>query len=90
MLDLTQFNASLDALTAQVTKTETVEAGASELIAGFSAAVAKAVTAALTADNAADQGSIDAANAAIADVTTRYQASSEKLGAAIVANTPSA
>ena len=86
MADVQALNAAIAALTTQVAATEGTEDSAAALIAGFAAQVTKAVTDALTADNAADQTSIDAANAAIASVTTRFNASAEKLGAAVVAN----
>ncbi len=84
--DTTALNAAVAALTTQVAKTEGTEASAKALITGFSVAITKAVTDALTADNAADQASIDAANAAIATVTARFQASADDLGAAVAAN----
>ncbi len=90
MADVTRLNAAIATLTDQVAATETVEASASNLLLGFSSAIAKAVTDALAADNAADQGSIDAAMQAIADTTTRFQASAGALGTAVAANTPSA
>lgn len=82
-VDLTALNSSIADLTTQVAATETTEAGADTLIAGFAAQVTKAVTDALTADAAANAGSIDAANQAIAAVTARFKASSDKLGAAV-------
>ena len=90
MADTTGLNAAVAALTDQVEQTETVEGSAVTLINGFAAEIQKAVTDALTADNAADQGSIDAANAAIAAVTARFNASAASLGAAVSANTPPA
>lgn len=77
-------------LVAKVTAAKTVMASAKALIAGFSAKVTEAVTAALTADDAADQGSIDAANAAIAGATSELDAASADLAGALTANTPSA
>ncbi len=88
--DVTRLNAAIATLTSQVAATETVEASASALILGFSSAIAKAVTDALTEDNAADQGSIDAAMQAIADTTTRFQQSAGALGDAVTAGTPAA
>jgi len=87
-VDLSQLNQTITDLTAEVTRSETTEDSAGKLIAGFSAAVAKAVTDALTADNAANATSIKAANDAITAVTARFAAADDKLGAAIVANTP--
>lgn len=86
--DFSTLQAEIDKITAQVTKTETTEESAGVLIAGFSASVTKAVTDALTADDAADAGSIKAATTAIATVTSRFVAADDKLGAAVVANTP--
>jgi hypothetical protein len=85
-----QLNAAIAALTTQVANTETVEASAVALFAGFSAQIQQAVAAALTTDDAADQGSIDAANQAISAVTARFQTSAAALGTAISANTPAA
>lgn len=76
----------LSGLTNQVAQTEGIEASATALINGFAAAITKAVTDALTADNAADQASVDAANAAIEAVRARFEASSKTLGDAVAAN----
>ncbi len=89
-MDVTALNTTIDTLTVEVARTEGTEDSAGVLIAGFSAAIAKAVTDALTADNAANQASIDAANQAIAAVTARFVAADDKLGAAIAANSPAA
>lgn len=86
--DYTALSAAIAAAVSQVAATKTTEAGAKALIENFSASVTKAVTDALTADNAADQGSIDAAVQAINDTTAQYLASSNDLGAAVVAGTP--
>ncbi len=86
MADTTNLQAAIDALTAQVEKTKGTEQSAIQLISGFAAKVTDAVTAALTADNAADQGSIDAAVAAISTVSSQFQASADDLGAAVAAN----
>jgi hypothetical protein len=88
MTDFTALNNQIATLTAQVAKTEGTEASAGLLIAGFSAAVQKAVSDALTADDAADTGSINAAAQAITDVTSRFAAADDKLGAAVAANNP--
>jgi hypothetical protein len=85
-VDMTKLNATIATLTAQVQKTEGTEESAGALIAGFSQAIQQAVAAALTADDAADNGSIEAANAAISEVTARFAAADDKLGAAIAAN----
>ena len=86
MVDLTQLNKTIDALTAEVAKTEGTEDSAAVLIAGFASAIKTAVTAALTADAAANSASIAAANKAISDVEARFAAADDKLGAAIAAN----
>ena len=78
--------AQIDALSAQAARTVGVEASAKQIITGFSTAITKAVSDALAADDAADQGSIDAAKAAIANVTTQFSASADDLGAAVAAN----
>ena len=85
-LDFTDLNTTITTLTAEVARTEGTEDSASVLISGFSAAITKAVTDALIADAAANQTSIAAANQAIADVTARFVAADDKLGAAVAAN----
>ena len=85
-VNVQQLNASIDALVQEATRTEGTEASAGTVIAGFAAQITKAVSDALTADAAANQGSIDAATKAIADVTSRFAAADDKLGAAIAAN----
>jgi len=85
-LDLTKLNQTITTLTDQVARTEGTEESAGKLIAGFSEAVKKAVTDALNADAAANQGSVDAASSAIDQVTARFAAADDKLGAAIAAN----
>lgn len=52
-------------------------------ISKIGARIQVAVDAALVADDAADQGSVDAANAAIADEVAKIKAVSAELGAAI-------
>lgn len=88
--DFASLTAKITELTTQVESTESIEASAVALINGFAVQVTAAVAAALTADNAADQGSIDATNAAIEGVRARFAASGAALGAAVVANTPGA
>lgn len=88
MADFAALQVQIDALTAQVADSETKEASAVALIEGFQAAVTKAVTNALTADNSADQTSIEAATSAISGVAERFKASAGKLGDAVAANTP--
>jgi len=83
-------NLDLSQVTAAIERAKTVQASATALINGFAAQAAAAVTAALTADDAADQGSIDAAVAAINQTAADLNASSDQLGAAITANTPAA
>ncbi len=87
-IDTSALDAAIAAATTEVARTETTEDGAGKLIASFSAQVAAAVTAALTADAAANATSIASATAAINGVTARFAAADDKLGAAIVANTP--
>lgn len=93
-VNLSALQAQIDALTAQVTTTEGVEASAKAaivgLLSGQADAIAAAVTAALQADDAADQGSIDAAVAAIPPVTQRFMDSAANLAAAVPASSPAA
>lgn len=84
--DFSGLQATITALQAQVEATKGVEASAKTLIEGFGAAVTKAVADALAADDAADQGSIDAAKAAIDATTAEFAASASALGSAIPAN----
>jgi formaldehyde-activating enzyme involved in methanogenesis len=85
-LDFTVLNATIAALTAQVTATVGVEDSASVLIGGFSAAVAKAVADALAANEVTNQATLQAVNDAIAGVTTQFTDSAAKLGTAVAAN----
>lgn len=84
--DFSGLNAAVAALTAQVSSTEGTEASAIALLNGVGTAIQKAVADALTADDAADNGSIQAANQAIAAVISRFTASGNALGAAVAAN----
>lgn len=84
--DFSKLQAAVDAAKTQVTATVGVEASAIALINNFAEATKKAVTDALAADNAADQGSIDAAVAAITDTQAAFADSANKLGAAVAAN----
>jgi len=84
--DFTALNAAIATLTAQVEATKGTEASASALISGFAAQVTTAVTAALQADDAADQGSITAATDAITATATAFHDSEAALGAAVAAN----
>lgn len=86
MSDFTNLNAAIATLTAQVEATEGTEKSAAALIAGFSTAITVAVTKALTDDEAADAGSIEAAQQAITDTTARFNASAAALGEAVTAN----
>jgi len=72
-------------LESAVTEAEGEVTSVEVFIQGFSDKIKAAVEAALTADNAADQGSVDAANAAIAQVTARVKTASAALAAAITA-----
>lgn len=85
-VNLTALNSAIDALVAEAARTEGTEDSAGVLITGFSAAIAKAVSDALTADAAANEASIAAAQKAIDDVTARFIAADDRLGAAIAAN----
>lgn len=86
--DNTELDQALADLVTQVAITEGTEASAVTLLNGIEAQVSAAVEAALIADNAADATSINAAKAAIVDTIARFKASSDKLGAAVAANTP--
>lgn len=88
--DLTGLQAALDALTTQVAATETVEGSAVTLINGFAAAVTKAVSDAIAADNSIDNSAISTVSSAIEAVRARFAASGAALGSAVTANTPSA
>lgn len=68
-----------------VTDAEGVEASVVAFIQGFAQRIQDAVTAALNADAAANQASVDAANAAIASVTDRVTKMSGALSTAITA-----
>ena len=90
MADFAALQAEIDKLAEQVAATETVEASATNLINGFAAQITEAVTAALTADNAADANSIAAATAAIDAVRARFSASAGALGDAVASVPPPA
>lgn len=81
-------NTAIQDLVAQANVTVGAEDSAEVVIAGVADQITKAVTAALAADDAADQGSIDAATQAIAAVKAQFLASSDKLGAAIASTNP--
>jgi hypothetical protein len=85
--NINPLTAAIDALTAQVAETETVEASAVAVINGFAEQVTAAVSAALEADNAADNASITAATNAIETTRARFASSAALLKA--VATTPS-
>lgn len=87
-IDTTNITKAIADLTNQVAATEGTEASATALINGFAAQVTSAVTTALAADNAADQGTVDSVTAAINSVTTRFTASAAALGNAVAANNP--
>jgi len=90
-VDFTALNKAVADAVAQVDVTKGVDASAEKLITSFGAAVTKAVADALTQDAAANQTSIDAATAAIAQTTSAFAASSAALGAAVASNpTPAA
>ena len=84
--DFSGLQAEVAALTAQLEQTRGVAASAALLINTFAERVSTAVTQALTADNAADQGSIDAALEAIRQTKEGFAQSASELGAAVAAN----
>jgi len=86
MANFAELAAAVAALSEQVAATEGTEASAVALINGFATQVTTAVEAALTADNNADDASIAAAKQAIVDVTARFAASGNLLGAAVASN----
>lgn len=88
--NFTNLQAEIAAMLTAVTDTETVGDAAIAIINNTAAAIQAAVVAALTADDAADQGSIDAAVTAIGESRARLVAEKDKLGAAVTANTPAA
>lgn len=79
-------NIDLTALIAEVDRAKGIQASAVALIKGFGAKIAEAVTAALVADDAADQGSVDAAVAAINAKVVELSASSTELSDALTTN----
>lgn len=87
-IDTTALDAAIAALTVEVARTEGTEDSAAKLIAGFAAQVTTAVTAALQQDAAANAATVTAAQKAISDVTARFSAADDKLGAAVAANSP--
>lgn len=81
-----QPNLDLSGVIAEVERAKGIQASAVALINGIGAKIAAAVTAALQADDAADQGSVDAAVAAVNEVVAGLKSSSDELGAAVAAN----
>lgn len=79
---------NLTGLTATVQKAVGVQASAKALIEGIGAAISKAVMDALAADESADAATEAAVQAAIDGVVADLSSSSDALGAAVVANTP--
>jgi len=75
-----------DALIAAVDRAVGLEASAVAFITNSAELMKKAVADALAADDAADQGSIDATNAAIDAVVAKQTASSDTLAAALESN----
>ena len=86
MADVSGLNQAVTDLVGQVTSSVGVENSATTLINGFEAIAAQKIADALKADNAADQGSIDAAVAALAEAKQAMLNSSGPLAAAITAN----
>lgn len=89
-VDFTALNKAVADTVAAATETETLDASVIAILNGQADAIKKAVTDALTANDAADQTSIDAAVAAINAVNGRFTAANVGLGAAVTANTPPA
>ena len=88
MANFANLDAALAALIAQVATTQGTEASAAAVIRDFSVKIDTAVREALTLDNSADDASIAAASAAIAEVTGQFMASAAELGDAIAAYNP--
>jgi hypothetical protein len=78
---------NIEALIAAVDRAVGLQESAAAFITNSGELMKKAVADALAADDAADQGSIDAANAAIDAVVAKQTASSDKLADAL-ASTP--
>lgn len=87
MIDTTALNAAVSELADTVTATVGTDASAAKLIDGIGDIVTKAVQKALEEDDAADQGTADAATAAIKTAIEALKTSSGTLGTA-VANSP--
>lgn len=85
MADTSVLNTKISALQTQLAATQAGEQSAIAFAQGQAALIKQAVTDALTADNAADQGSIDAASAAIDGVTNGLASSGADLATAIAA-----
>lgn len=75
----------LSALEAAVTEAEAGATSVEVFVQGLGDRIAKAVADALAADDAADQGTIDAANNAIAAEVARTKAASARIATAISA-----
>lgn len=76
---------NIDALLAEVTRAKNVKDSVVAFVSGISQKIQDAVTTALTADNAADDASIKAANDAIAATVTDLIANDDAIAAAVVA-----
>lgn len=83
---MAQPNIDTTDVVAAVQNARGVMASATTLISTLGTRIQAAVTAALEADDAADQGSVDAAMAAIRGETTALTADAQALAAAISAN----
>ncbi len=77
---------NLDAVIAATERAVGLQDSATAFITNSGELVKEAVRAALEADDAADQGSIDAAMAAVNDVVSRLTGSSDRLAVALDAN----
>ncbi len=78
----------LTTLTGKVTVLKTAVASLEAFFAGLGDIINAKVTAALEADNAADQGSIDAATAAVSEAIAGVAESADDIVTAVNANTP--
>lgn len=87
MLDVEKLRADVAATIEQARLNITLEGSAADIIDGFAAKVQEAVNAALAAHDVTNQAVIDAIDQSILQVKDEFKASSDKLGAAVVANT---
>jgi hypothetical protein len=79
---------NLDKIVAAVTRAVGIQDSATAFITNAGEAIKEAVRVALEADDAADQGSIDAAMAAADAKIAELEGASDRLGAALESTTP--